>query len=167
MSLYLDSTFDFQDAIKKFNDLYGLPINESPTVIYQSRAHLAARLKELKKILLDEVLEVDDIIAELDIPVGQVGPTPVEALTELADWLGDLQVYCASEMRKFGLDNDMVLSIIMASNMSKLGEDGKPIIENGKVQKGPNYWKPEPLIQRYIQAAIRQAEKVSNQGEQS
>lgn len=165
MSLYLDSTFDFQDAIKKFNDLYDLPINESPTVIYQSRAHLAARLKELKKILLDEVLEVDDIIAKLDIPVGQVGPTPVEVLTDLADWLGDLQVYCASEMRKFGLDNDMVLSIIMASNMSKLGEDGKPIIENGKVQKGPNYWKPEPLIQRYIQAAIRQADKASK-GEQ-
>ena len=161
MSLHIDSAFDFQDAIKKFNNLYGLPINESPTVIYQSRAHLAARLKEFKKILLDEVLEVDDIIAELDIPIGQIGPSPVEVLTELADWLGDLQVYCASEMRKFGLDNDTVLSIIMASNMSKLGEDGKPIIENGKVQKGPNYWKPEPLIQRYIQAAIRQAEKAS------
>jgi predicted HAD superfamily Cof-like phosphohydrolase len=45
----------------------------------------------------------------------------------------------------------------MASNMSKLGPDGKPIYdERGKVMKGPGYWKPEPMLLRYIQAAIRQ-----------
>lgn len=154
MTLKLHADFDLQDAIRKFNDLYGLPINESPSVIYSSPNHLAARLKELKKILLDEVLEVDEIVMLLDD-----GTSKVEILTALADWLGDLQVYCASEMRKFGLDNDVVLSIIMASNMSKLGEDGKAIMKEGKVQKGPNYWKPEPLIARYIEAAMRQAEK--------
>lgn len=159
MSLYLESTFDFQDAIKKFNDLYGLPINESPSVVYSSPDHLAARLKELKKILLDEVNEVDDIITLLD-----GGTTKVEILTALADWLGDLQVYCASEMRKFGLDNDLVLNVIMASNMSKLGDDGKPIIENGKVQKGPHYWKPEPMLARYIQAEMRLAQKAEGEG---
>jgi predicted HAD superfamily Cof-like phosphohydrolase len=50
------------------------------------------------------------------------------------------------------------LGIIMASNMSKLGPDGKPIYdERGKVLKGPNYWKPEPMIKRMILARIRQS----------
>ena len=44
----------------------------------------------------------------------------------------------------------------MASNMSKLGEDGKPIYdERGKVMKGPGYWQPEPMIERMIRARIR------------
>jgi predicted HAD superfamily Cof-like phosphohydrolase len=70
----------------------------------------------------------------------------------LADLLGDIQVYCASEMRKFGLPQDDVLSIIMQSNFSKLGADGKPIYdERGKVQKGPGYWKPEPKISAMLE----------------
>jgi predicted HAD superfamily Cof-like phosphohydrolase len=71
----------------------------------------------------------------------------------LADLLGDIQVYCASEMAKFGLPLDEVLAIIMRSNFSKLGADGKPIYdERGKVQKGPNYWKwkPEPKIKELL-----------------
>ena len=61
--------------------------------------------------------------------------------------LCDIQVYCASEMAKFGLPLDKVLAVIMNSNFSKLGADGEPIYdERGKVQKGPNYWKPEPAI---------------------
>ena len=39
---------------------------------------------------------------------------------------------------------------------SDLIKNANVIIENGKVQKGPNYWKPEPMIQRYIEAEIRQ-----------
>jgi predicted HAD superfamily Cof-like phosphohydrolase len=136
--------------------MYGLAVNEVPTVLYSNRMHLAQRLKDFKKIMIDEINEVDQIIA--DIEMGHVVPTGV--LTDIADWLGDIQVYCASEMLKFGLDREMVLSIIMASNMSKLGEDGQPIYdETGKVLKGPNYWKPEPMIARYIEAAIRQWEK--------
>jgi predicted HAD superfamily Cof-like phosphohydrolase len=69
----------------------------------------------------------------------------------LADLLGDIQVYCASEMAKFGLPLDQVLAIIMQSNFSKLGADGLPIYdERGKVMKGPGYWKPEPKIQAML-----------------
>jgi predicted HAD superfamily Cof-like phosphohydrolase len=71
----------------------------------------------------------------------------------LADLLGDIQVYAASEMAKFGLPLDQVLAIIMQSNFSKLGADGKPIYdERGKVQKGPDYWKPEPKIKEMLAA---------------
>jgi hypothetical protein len=44
-----------------------------------------------------------------------------------------------------------VLQIIMDSNASKLGADGKPIYDaNGKFLKGPNYWKPEPKIRELL-----------------
>ena len=46
---------------------------------------------------------------------------------------------------------EAVLQIIMDSNASKLGADGKPIYDaNGKFLKGPNYWKPEPKIRELL-----------------
>ncbi len=77
----------------------------------------------------------------------------------LGDLLGDVQVYCASEMAKFGLPLDEVLAIIMQSNFSKLDADGKPIYdERGKVMKGPGYWKPEPKIQALL-ASLREGKQ--------
>ena len=76
-------------------------------------------------------------------------------LVALADLLGDLTVYCRSEALKFGLPLEDLLEVIMDSNESKLGADGKPIYDvNGKFLKGPNYWKPEPKIKELLQAAI-------------
>jgi predicted HAD superfamily Cof-like phosphohydrolase len=137
----------FAEDIKKFNGIYKLPVNEKPTL--DVGVPVAERLRAFKNILAEELDEIDDII------VAAEGKTPdIEVLTMLADLLGDIQVYCASEMAKFGLPLDQVLAIIMQSNFSKLGADGKPIYdERGKVQKGPNYWKPEPTIQKLLQSA--------------
>ena len=66
--------------------------------------------------------------------------------------LGDIIVYCRSEALKYGIPLEEVLDIIMDSNESKLGADGKPIYdENGKFLKGPNYWKPEPKIREMLE----------------
>ena len=44
----------------------------------------------------------------------------------------------------FGIDLDKCYEEVQNSNMSKLGNDGKPIYnEKGKVMKGPNYFKPD------------------------
>ena len=83
----------------------------------------------------------------------------IDDLVDLADWLGDIMVYAASEMRRFGLPINETLSIIMQSNFSKLGEDGKPIIKEGKVMKGPGYWRPEPKLRELI-VAMRSAGRV-------
>ena len=65
-------------------------------------------------------------------------------------------VYCRSEALKYGLPLEDVLDIIMDSNESKLGADGKPIYDaNGKFLKGPNYWKPEPKIKALLEAGMR------------
>ena len=145
-------TEDFDSKIRAFNTLYGLPAPVRP-LLPKTRDELVQKLTAFHRILAKEVSELDDILVKLTDGTA----SQPEILTDIADWLGDLQVYCASEMTKYGLENNVVLSIIMASNMSKLGEDGKPIIDSdGKVCKGPNYWKPEPQIKRYIQAAARQ-----------
>jgi predicted HAD superfamily Cof-like phosphohydrolase len=79
----------------------------------------------------------------------------LDLLTALADLLGDIQVYCGSEMVKFGLPIDDVLFIIMQSNFSKMGADGNPIYdERGKLQKGPHYWKPEPKIRELLRSML-------------
>ena len=72
-------------------------------------------------------------------------------LDSVQDLLGDVIVYCRSEAMKYGIPLEAVLDLIMDSNESKLGADGKPIYdENGKFLKGPNYWKPEPQIKQLL-----------------
>jgi len=139
----------FSNDIEKFNGIYKLPVSAVPTL--DVGVPVTERLKAFKHILGEELDEIDEIIeaAENKVPA-------IEVLTMLADLLGDIQVYCASEMAKFGLPLDEVLAIIMQSNFSKLGADGKPIYdERGKVQKGPGYWKPEPKIQACLLAKTK------------
>jgi predicted HAD superfamily Cof-like phosphohydrolase len=144
---------EFSQDIKKFNGIYKLPVNVSPSL--EVGVPAADRMAAFKDILMEEVHEIDEIIAAQN-----AGEDPLKVLTMLADLLGDIQVYCASEMAKFGLPLDQVLSIIMQSNFSKLGADGLPIYdERGKVMKGPGYWKPEPKIQELL-ASLRESQKV-------
>ena len=64
-------------------------------------------------------------------------------LLEVADALTDLLYVTYGAGHAFGIDLDKCFNEVQNSNMSKLGEDGKPIYnELGKVMKGPNYFKP-------------------------
>jgi hypothetical protein len=147
----------FSEDIKKFNGIYKLPVAQHPTLT--AVGDPVARLKAFKDILAEELSEIDAVIEKVELAVNHNPESDVAALTELADLLGDIQVYCASEMAKFGLPLDEVLAVIMNSNFSKLGADGNPIYdERGKVQKGPNYWKPEPAIHAML------AEKLGRKG---
>ena len=139
---------EFSNDIEKFNGIYKLPVNAIPSLNVGVPA--AERMAAFKNILMEEVHEMDEIIAAQN-----AGKDPLEVLTMLADLLGDIQVYCASEMAKFGLPLDQVLAIIMQSNFSKLGADGLPIYdERGKVMKGPGYWKPEPKLHAMLTALL-------------
>ena len=67
-------------------------------------------------------------------------------ITEIADALGDQLYIIFGTILKHGLQHKIeeVFDEIQRSNMSKLGEDGNPIYrEDGKVMKGPNYFKPD------------------------
>ncbi len=67
-------------------------------------------------------------------------------LVEVADALGDMLYILCGTILSHGMQHKIteVFDEIQRSNMSKLGADGKPIYrEDGKVMKGPNYFKPD------------------------
>ena len=65
-------------------------------------------------------------------------------LLEVADALTDILYVTYGAGHAFGINLDKCFEEVQNSNMSKLGENGKPIYnENGKVMKGPNYFKPD------------------------
>ena len=65
-------------------------------------------------------------------------------ILEVADALTDILYVTYGAGHAFGVDLDKCFDEVQRSNMSKLGEDGKPIYnESGKVIKGPNYFKPD------------------------
>jgi predicted HAD superfamily Cof-like phosphohydrolase len=90
------------------------------------------RIQQLRQDLIEEEFnELKQAIAEKDV----VG---------VADALSDLLYVVYGTGIAFGIDLDACFAEVHASNMSKLGEDGKPIFrDDGKVLKGPNYFKPD------------------------
>ena len=71
-------------------------------------------------------------------------------LKEVADALTDILYVTYGAGHAFGIDLDKCFNEVQQSNMSKLGEDGKPIYnEHGKVMKGPNYFQPN--LQKFIE----------------
>lgn len=159
------SKFTFEKSILKMNAMYKLPIGAIPTLsaemkwqwaMFPSKTEgmngkqlIVKRLEDFFAgygILGKELKEYEDIAKAIEN-----GADELTVLTMIADLLGDIQVYCASEMARYGLPNQEVLEIIMASNTSKLDENGNPIYdEQGKFMKGPNYWKPEPRIRSLL-----------------
>jgi predicted HAD superfamily Cof-like phosphohydrolase len=114
-------------AVAQFHEAFGIQNNDQP------KADLTAADVQLRFDLMKEENEEY-------LEAAQSGD-----LVEIADALGDqLYILCGTILRH-GLQHKIteVFEEIQRSNMSKLGEDGKPIYrEDGKVMKGPNYFKP-------------------------
>ena len=71
-------------------------------------------------------------------------------LKEVADALTDILYVTYGAGHAFGIDLDKCFAEVQNSNMSKLDENGNPIYnENGKVMKGPNYFKPD--LKKFIE----------------
>lgn len=139
--------------IRAMNTMYKLPMNDVATV----PTDVVERLAKFKRTLTDEVNEIDDIVRAAG-GVGAEFVQDIDVAVMIADLLGDVVVYCHSEALKYGIPMDKVLNVIMASNESKLSVDGEPIYnEDGKVMKGPNYWKPEPAIRKLLLAETIQS----------
>ncbi|MBI1964722.1 MAG: pyrophosphatase [Betaproteobacteria bacterium] len=137
----------FAERIAEMNAMYKLPAHDRPAL----SADVADRLVKFKATLMDEVHEIDEIVK-----LSKEGGAPIDVAVAIADLLGDIIVYCRSEALKYGLPLEEVLDVIMDSNESKLGADGRPIYDaNGKFLKGPSYWKPEPRIKALLEARMR------------
>lgn len=135
---------DITYNIARMNSMFKLPRNESPTLDPALLKDLASeRLRKFQKTLLDEAAEVEGILTKL-----AEGVDDREILTDIADWLADIEVYCRSEALKFGIPMDAVLAAVQGSNFTKLPDDGIPIYdENGKFLKDKkNFIPPEDAI---------------------
>ena len=95
------------------------------------------KIKELRVSLIEEELEeLKEAIRNNDIK-------------EVADALTDILYVTYGAGHAFGINLDKCFEEVQNSNMSKLGDDGKPIYnEFGKVMKGPNYFKPN--LEKFI-----------------
>lgn len=114
-------------AVKKFHDAFKLGINHKPT------ASLGSKKNTLRFNLMKEENEEYLEAAQKN------------DLVEVADALGDMLYILCGTIIEHGMQDKIeeIFDEIQRSNMSKLGEDGKPIYrEDGKVLKGPKYFKP-------------------------
>jgi len=115
------------DHVRAFHDAFGIDNADAPTTA------LAPEQIDLRyKLMREENEEYLDAAKAGD-------------LVEVADALGDMLYILCGTMLKHGLQDKMsdVFNEIQRSNMSKLGKDGRPIYrEDGKVLKGPGYFKP-------------------------
>ena len=116
------------NMVREFHDAFGINNLEKPSI------EMDAQTVQLRFDLMKEENEEY-------FEAAQNGD-----LIEVADALGDMLYILCGTIIEHGMQNkiDEVFNEIQRSNMSKLGEDGKPIYrEDGKVLKGPNYFKPD------------------------
>ena len=117
----------YTDAVHEFHTAFKLGIKNEPT------AALGAAKNLLRFNLMKE--ENEEYLEAAN----------ANDLVEVADALGDMLYILAGTIIEHGMQYKIaeVFDEIQRSNMSKLGEDGHPIFrEDGKVLKGPNYFKP-------------------------
>ena len=112
------------ESVKKFMETFGQEIKEKAE--FPDDRITALRLDLIK----EELNELKEAIENKDIK-------------EVADALTDILYVTYGAGHAFGINLDKCFEEVQKSNMSKLGENGKPIYnEKGKVMKGPNYFKP-------------------------
>lgn len=166
------SPHSFKFNIARMHDIYRLPKNTSPTLDPDFLGEdPIVRLGKFQKTLKDEVAEFDtaedgklsikDKLEAYHQMRGQelddAGRAALEelrqdCLTDIADWLADVIVYCRSEAMKFGLPLEDCQDAVMGSNFSKLPSDGVPVYDaNGKFLKDmTNFVPPEPALKTIL-----------------
>ena len=111
-------------SVKKFMETFGQEIKEKASFPND-------KITSLRYDLIKE--ELDEFKEAID----------KKDIKEVADALTDILYVTYGAGHAFGIDLDKCFEEVQNSNMSKLGNDGRPIYnEKGKVMKGPNYFKP-------------------------
>ena len=112
------------ESVKQFMQTFGQEVRTKASFPNDKTTRL--RLDLIK----EELSELEEAIDKKDIK-------------EVADALTDILYVTYGAGHAFGINLDKCFGEVQNSNMSKLGSDGKPIYnENGKVMKGPDYFKP-------------------------
>ena len=113
------------ESVKKFMQTFGQEVRTNASFPDDKIINLRVDL------IKEELSELKEAIEKKDIK-------------EVADALTDILYVTYGAGHAFGINLDKCFLEVQNSNMSKLGDDGKPIYnEHGKVMKGPNYFKPD------------------------
>ena len=116
------------EQVRKFHNAFGIKNKYSPHAVLESNVvDLRHRLMHEENEEYLEACKNGDLV-------------------EIADALGDMMYILCGTILSHGLQDKMedIFEEIQRSNMSKLGADGKPVYrEDGKILKGPNYFKPD------------------------
>ena len=131
------------NMVREFHTTFGAPVADVPGICNPDRLTLRARL------ILEEAKEFLEG-AGLDVNVnGEIVDNPLRVnrdLVLMADALMDLLYVTYGTLIELGMGerSEAMFAHVHASNMSKVGEDGKPVLRtDGKILKGPNFFPPE------------------------
>ena len=117
-------------SVKKFMETFGQEVKNKAEFPKEKIVKLRLNL------IQEELEEFREAVKKKDIK-------------EVADALTDILYVTYGAGHAFGIDLDSCFQEVQNSNMSKLGDDGKPIFnDQGKVMKGPKYFKPD--LSKYI-----------------
>jgi predicted HAD superfamily Cof-like phosphohydrolase len=120
-----------EEALVEFHSTYGLPVATAPVNFDSDNKSLHETWELRKELVREEYQEFMDAMA-------------FRNLEEIADAICDLVYVAVGTAVSFGIPFDACFAEVQRSNMSKLGEDGKPIErEDGKILKGPNFSPPD------------------------
>ncbi|MEU0214397.1 MazG nucleotide pyrophosphohydrolase domain-containing protein [Streptomyces sp. NPDC006265] len=134
---------DFEAAVAEFHRAFDVSDDEStPQAL---RALVQARVT----LIREEFEEVVEALENVSLVAG-TGGYPAKEMEHVAKELSDLLYVVFGTADLLGIPLGKAFAAVHTSNMSKLGEDGKPIRrEDGKVLKGPNY-QPADLAEVFV-----------------
>jgi predicted HAD superfamily Cof-like phosphohydrolase len=141
------------EHVREFHETFNHPINTSPCVpeakIVKLRlALILEEFTELAEACVGDTAGGQNLLKPLAQAMDAVKALEEDDLNvdvvEVADALTDINYVTYGAGHCFGVDLDACMQEVQRANMSKLGEDGKPIYNaQGKVMKGPNYTPPD------------------------
>lgn len=117
---------DTLSIVREWHEAFDVPVQDAP-VIPDGRVQMRLAILEEEVAELRAAVEAGDMV-------------------EVLDALCDIQYVLDGTFLEFGLHGlkDQAMAEVHASNMSKLGADGRPVLrEDGKVLKGPSFFPPD------------------------
>lgn len=158
----LSMTPDIVTCVKAFHGIYNMPVRH-PREANSDFSHIPRDRLAMRFALIEE--EYKELCEAMDLKVrfsysymdeegdwavaldleDAINNTENFDLPEVADACEDLKYVITGFELEMGIDPHAVLREVQASNLTKMGEDGKPILrEDGKVLKGPNWIEADP-----------------------
>lgn len=167
-----------QNRVREFHETFGHTSNTRPQPLSAKEVRLRVNLITEELAELVEACGSGTLIDNVALRLRKAKETMERVpdheidgkqdIVEIGDALADLDYVVSGGGVSWGFDLEALGNEVHDSNMSKLGSDGKPILDaNGKVQKGPSYHKPDiaGVIAAQLESPLKVAGTLHDQPE--